>query len=248
MLNLIKYDFKGRSKILLSVLALFIIENIYITLKVMNSFNKTGIIFMNMFFMGIIFVGISFFYNLISFNNNFYPKPGYMIFMANVSRKKYLLTKFLTFFMESFFIGIFSFLTILIEGKILNININVGNALESAEKLDIQGVLQHFSKIIFYFSLQYLTLISIFMLAIVIRNFLLKNARFKGLITFIFANILFFFRNYLYEFLNIDYFENSYLMGSIYNTISTTIIMVDVIYLVVIIFALIYLVEHKLDI
>lgn len=248
MLNLIKYDFKGRSKILLSVLALFIIENIYVTLKVMNSFNKTGIIFMNIFFTSIAFVGVSFFLNLISFNNNFYPKPGYMIFMANVSRKKYLLTKFLTFFMESFFIGIFSFLTIFIEGKILNINMNMAHTIENLERIDVQGIFQHFSKIIFYFSLQYLTLISIFMLAITIRNFLLKNTRLKGLITFIFANILFFFRNYLYELLNINYFENSYLMGNAYNTISSSIIMVDVIYLVIIIYALIYLVEHKLDI
>lgn len=248
MFNLIKYDFKSKSKMLLSLMVLFIIENIYVVSTIKNSFSINEILFINMIFMVLIFVSFSFFFNLNSFRNDLSPKPGYMIFMANVSRKEYVLTKIFTFFIESFSIGIFVIIVYLLEIKTINSDVNFYGFITDVQNSDISNLVLQSFKIIFYLSLQYLTLITIVMLSITTRNFLLKNVKFKGIITFIFANLLFFFRNHLYKFLNLNFYEGFNFRNNISSNISSYIIGVDILYLFIIIYALIYLMEKKLDI
>lgn len=248
MFNLIKYDFKSKSKVLLSLGVLFIIENIYVILKSKENFQMNELLFVNMIFMVLIFISFSFFMNLISFRNHLSPKPGYMIFMANVSRKKYILTKIFTFFMESFVIETFAMGLFLIELKILNIDLEVFYLIRNIQGVNNSAFFIQIFKIISYLSLQYLTLITIFMLAITIRNFLIKDIKFKGLITFIIANILFFLRGYVYRILNVGFYGKFNIGDNVFSTVSTTMIFTDILYLVIIVYALIYLIERKLSI
>ncbi|MFA6709348.1 MAG: hypothetical protein WCR79_06590 [Fusobacterium sp.] len=248
MFNLIKYDFKSKSKIFLTLILLFVIENIYVIIKSGDSFNVNEILFVNMIFMFLIFVCFSFFLNLTSFKNHLSPQPGYMIFMGNISRKEYILTKILTFFLESFFIGTFIVTVFLLEMRNVNVDVNFYSSFFDVQNGDISVLVIQGFKIIFYLSVQYLTLITIFMLSIIIRNVLLKNTKFKGIITFIFANVLFFLRNYLYEILNLSFYRGVNFRNSMFSNISSYIILVDVLYLFIIVYTLIYLMERKLDI
>lgn len=248
MFNLIRYDFKDKSKVLLSLAVLFIIENIYVIFKSNGNFKMNELLFVNMVFMVLIFITISFFINLISFRNHLSPKPGYMIFMANISRKKYILTKIFTFFIESFAIETFAMGTFLLELKLLNIDLGIFSLIRNIKGVNNSAFFIQIFKIISYLSLQYLTLITIFMLAITIRRFLLKDIKLKGLITFIFANILFFLRSYLYKILDVGFYGKFDIGNSSFSTVSTSIIFTDILYLIVIVYVLIYLIERKLSI
>lgn len=254
MLNLIKYEMKGRSKFMLGFLLLFALEHIYVVgLKVSQmSMDNVDAILMNGTLSTTVLIVVSFMFSLLDYSKHLNPKPGYMIFMANINRRSYILSKFITIFLETFLMGLLAIALIAFEVKYFDSNSSIHFVLEfgGLTSHEIKFFLTHVLKIIFYATVIYLMMVSISMLSITLRSFLFKNRSLGGFITFLISLGILFVRGYVYNFLNIS-FSQTFTSPERINTISSVsniTIVADFVFVLLLISTLIYLVEKKLNI
>ncbi len=262
MLKLLKNEFKNRGKLIGILSSLYLIEHIYfIFFKLDKSITNITLveIFMGNFFLSsIVLITIAFFFSFIDFGKSLKPKPGYMLYMTNMSKEKIVLSKILYSIIETGILTILTIITFLIELKYLNLISYFLGDFNKSLLIAIRSGLKQIFIVFIYIVISYILILVSVMLAITIRKFLIKDKPFSGIITFIILVAIALTRDFLIEIFNIP-LSQSYTVH--YNDINTgvnfthkvsnlsiQVISFDLILVILVTFATINIIKKKLSI
>lgn len=262
MFNLIKYEFKGRSKFIAMLLTLYLLEHIYMSFFKFNNIKVYGsdvlgaTIILNMIITTLIFLSILFIYNILEYSKLLNPQPGYMLFMGSISKVQIIFSKLITMFIELLGIGILSFFIFIFQGRIFNIFED--NFLSYLFlNLDLNSLIELIFltiKLIVYYASNFLIGISIIILAITLRKFLFKERKFAGLITFFIAIFIFVLKKHIYSLFNINFISNTIIGHNMNHShlsssnFSSGILFLNFVLGIGIFYLTAYLLENKIDI
>lgn len=263
MFDLIKYEFKGRSKFVGILLVIYLLEHIYMTFSKFSDIKLYGnevigaSIILNIIATTLVFISILFIYNIMEYSRLLNPQPGYMLFMSNISKVKIIFSKVFTMFLEIIGVGFLSFLIFIIQGNIFNIfgEEFLKSVFDNFSIGDISELFFSLSKFATYVASNFLIAVSIIMLAITLRRFLFKDKSFGGFITFILALTIFIFKKHVYKFFNISFMSNmmrhNHNMNYDYfhsNNFNSGILVLNLIVAIGLFYLTAYLLDKKIDI
>lgn len=264
MFNLIKHELKIRSKFLTVALGIYLLEHLYVAFKLSDNLKEEILMGLsaNTVFTTLILTGIIFMHSIIDFNNHLRPKPGYMMFMANINRKSFIGTKFAVIFSEIFIVGIVACVSFFIQFFGFNLYGLVADHVQFDtyhNAMNLTDGILHILKVMLFFISHYLIAFSIFMFAITLKTLILKGRKFGGIITFAIAIGILFIRGIFIKLLGIGISQpirrfghnagprigNHF--GSI-SMINSDMIIFQILFTVLVIWGIIYMIEKKLDI
>lgn len=262
MLKLLKNEFKNRGKLIGILAGLYLLEHIYFIFfkfdKSMPIGDASTIFVGNFVISTIILVTIAFFFSFIDYSKSLNAKPGYMLFMTNMSKEKIVLSKILYSFIETGVLAILAISTFLTELNYLGFT---SYLFEDFDASFYKAIFDNFGQVVLVFAytvVAYILLLVSIMLAISIRKFLIKDKPFSGFITFIILIGLAFVRDFLIEVFSIPLSKSYTVYYSDMNTgfgltsqtqnISTNIITFDLILVVIVTLATVHIIKKRLSI
>jgi hypothetical protein len=264
MFDLVKYEFKGRRKFLGILLVIYLLEHIYMIFSKFSDIRLNGgevigaSIILNIIATTLIFISILFVYNIIEYSRLLNPKPGYMLFMSNVSKTKIIFSKVLTMFIEIIGIGFISFFILIIQGNIFKIFSEelLKNLFYNLSSYEMKEIFFSLSKLTIYVASNFLVGVAIIMLSITLRQFLFKEKSFGGFITFIIALTIFIFKKHIGKFFNNNFVSNVVIHNNIRmehshfysNNFNLGILVLNFLVSIGLFYLISYLLEKKIDI
>ncbi len=262
MLKLLKNEFKNRGKLIGILASLYLIEHIYFIFLKLDKSTDIGVssdIFIGNFFLSsIIMVTIAFFFSFIDFSKSLNPKPGYMLYMINISKEKIILNKVIYSFIETGILATLSIVLFLVELQYLGFSSYLFGDFDASLFIAIYNNFGQVLLILSYIVIAYILLLVSVMLAISIRKFLIKDNPFSGLITFIILSGLAFVRDFLIDLFSIPLSKSYTVYYSDVNTgvnlttqsgnISLDIITFDLVLVVIITLVTVHIIKKRLSI
>lgn len=262
MFDLIKYEFKGRSKFVGILLIIYLLEHIYMTFSKFGDIKLYGSdvigasIVLNILATTLIFVAILFIYNVLEYSKLLNPQPGYMLFMSNISKVKIVFSKVFTMFIEILGVGFLSFLIFIIQGNIFNIfgEEFFKSLFYNLSTNDLKELFFSLSKFATYVASNFLIGVSIIMFAITLRQFLFKDKSLGGFLTLTIAISIFILKKHIYKFFNISFMSNTmrHNMNMNYhfhsNNFNSGILVLNLLFAIGLFYLTAYLLDKKIDI